>query len=54
WSWGLGLGKQGLRRVLTKQADVLWKSVEDNLSVKCLWFVRDVGLSWAEMLKVIK
>lgn len=52
WDWGLGLGPKGRRQVVSKQGDILWKSVPGNLAKSTAWFVQEVGLSWDDMRKV--
>lgn len=52
WDWGLGLDREGRSQVVSKQGDVLWKSVPGNLAKSTAWFVQEVGLSWDNIRKV--
>ena len=52
WDWGLGLDREGRSQVVSKQGDVLWKSVPGNLAKSTAWFVQEVGLGWDDIRKV--
>ena len=44
---------EGRRQVVSKQGDVLWKSVWGNLGESIAWFVKKVKLSWNAVRKII-
>ena len=52
WDWGLGLGPEERNKVVSKQGDLVWKSVPTNLARSTAWFVQEAGLSWDDMRKV--